>query len=53
MLAEGLNPENVAEAIQIVKPYAVDVNSGVSNSDGSKDLGKVKLFIEQVKGKEV
>lgn len=47
ILAGGLNPDNVAEAIGIVKPYAVDVNSGVTNPNGSKDLGKVRLFIER------
>jgi phosphoribosylanthranilate isomerase len=49
ILAGGLNPENVAEAIHAVQPYGVDVNSGVTNPDGSKDLAKVKLFIERAK----
>jgi phosphoribosylanthranilate isomerase len=49
ILAGGLNPENVAEAIQTVRPYGVDVNSGVSNSDGTKDLEKVKLFVGRAK----
>lgn len=50
ILAGGLNPENVEEAIRIVKPYAVDVNSGVSNPDGTRSLEKVKLFVEGAKG---
>lgn len=49
ILAGGLAPENVAQAIQTVHPYAVDVNSGVSNPDGTKDLEKVRLFIERAK----
>jgi len=49
ILAGGLNPRNVAGAIQAVRPYAVDVNSGVSNPDGTKDSLKVKAFVEQAK----
>ncbi len=49
ILAGGLNPENVAEAVRSVKPYMVDVESGVSNPDGTKDIEKVKLFVERVK----
>ena len=49
VLAGGLNAENVAEAIQTALPYAVDVNSGVSNPDGSKDLAKVEIFVARAK----
>jgi len=49
ILAGGLNPENVAEAVKTVQPYAVDVNSGVSNTDGKKNLENVKLFVERSK----
>jgi len=49
ILAGGLNPENVEEAIATVHPYGVDVRSGVSNSDGTKDLEKVRQFIAQAK----
>jgi phosphoribosylanthranilate isomerase len=49
ILAGGLTPANVEEAILTVKPYAVDVSSGVESSPGVKDLSKIKLFIEKVR----
>ncbi len=49
ILAGGLNPDNVLEAINAVHPYAVDVNSGVTNKDGTKDLEKAKIFIQRAK----
>ena len=49
ILAGGLKPENVKEAILKVKPYAVDVASGVEASPGVKDHGKVRAFVENAK----
>jgi phosphoribosylanthranilate isomerase len=46
VLAGGLKPENVKEAILAVEPYAVDVASGVEASPGVKDHGKVRVFVE-------
>jgi len=48
-LAGGLNPENVAEAIKVVRPAGVDVNSGTKSPDGFKDPEKVKLFVRRAK----
>jgi phosphoribosylanthranilate isomerase len=45
ILAGGLNPDNVAEAIRTVRPYAVDVASGVERSPGVKDLALMTRFV--------
>ena len=50
VLAGGLTPENVAEAIELVGPYAVDVVSGVEAEPGRKDHATVEAFIEAVRG---
>jgi len=49
ILAGGLTPENVAEAIRIVHPYAVDVSSGIEASKGIKDTVKMDKFVEEVR----
>ena len=49
ILAGGLTPENVATAVQMVKPYGVDVASGVELEPGIKDHEKLRLFIRNAK----
>jgi phosphoribosylanthranilate isomerase len=49
ILAGGLTPENVAEAVKLVQPYAVDVAGGVEKAKGIKDQAKVKKFIAEVR----
>lgn len=50
VLAGGLTPENVAEAIKTVGPDAVDVSSGVEAAPGKKDPRKLRAFMEAVRG---
>src|SRR5258708_1126693 len=53
LLAGGLNSDNVAEALQRVKPWGVDVASGVEGSPGRKDARKVNNFVQTVRSVQV
>jgi phosphoribosylanthranilate isomerase len=49
ILAGGLNVENVAAAVRIVRPYAIDVASGVESKPGKKDHERLREFIQEVR----
>lgn len=49
ILAGGLNPDNIGDAVRQVRPFAVDVNSGVEISPGVKDVGAVERIVETVR----
>ena len=52
LLAGGITPENVADAIRQANPCGIDVSSGVESSPGVKDIDKVKRLIENIRNKK-
>ena len=49
-LAGGLSPENIAEAIETVRPYAVDACSALENKPGIKDHTRLRAFVHAARG---
>lgn len=50
VLAGGLNPDNIGQALQVLKPYAIDVSSGVEASPGIKDAELMRKFVASARG---
>jgi len=49
-MAGGLNSSNVRKAVNQVRPFGVDVSSGVERKPGIKDMEKMQVFIEEARG---
>ena len=52
VLAGGLNPDNVADAIERVRPFGIDVSSGVEAAPGVKDHGRLKQLFDAIREAE-
>ncbi len=50
LLAGGLNPSNIGQALSQLTPYGIDLSSGVETKPGEKDIGKVKHLLQQLQG---
>jgi phosphoribosylanthranilate isomerase len=53
ILAGGLDSDNVARAVQTVRPYAVDVSSGVEDAPGQKSAARIRQFVDAVRGADL